>query len=371
MDENLQGVVPSAADSVHCWPGHLLQAVANILLAVHALLLAHSFLCDLPCADQISLGDRTLFSEVDGEKKINVPPRNRRIGYVFQDGALFPHNTLIENVMYPIRRSSKTAAQKVATELLGEMGLQSLAHRYPSEVSGGQKRRAAIARALASEPALLLLDEPFVHLDRVVRAKLMKDLTHLVEEHQVPAILVTHDLDVAATVANSISVMEAGEIIQSGTRDEVLFQPVTGGLAKLLGDVNILDGKILGESAGFWKVAAAEAVWYVPHLGRLEVGQRVEVVIRAGSVKIIKQDMEVPGSLSLNARSAKVALVDRRPDFCWLQFYLESGVTITGQVSADTFQRTGLEEGDPCTISVTADGISLFPLDAGAQLETV
>jgi molybdate transport system ATP-binding protein len=297
-----------------------------------------------PDSGLISLGDRTLFREVDGEKKVNVPPRNRRIGYVFQDGALFP--------------------QKLATELLGEMGLQSLAHRYPSEVSGGQKRRAAIARALASEPALLLLDEPFVHLDRVVRSKLMKDLVHLVEEHQVPAILVTHDLDVAATVANSISVMEAGEIIQSGTRDEVLFQPVTGGLAKLLGDVNILDGKVLGESAGFWKVAAAEAVWFVPHLGPLEVGQRVEVVIRTGSVKIIKQDIEVPGSLSLNARSAKVALVDRRPDFCWLQFYLESGVNITGQVPADTFQRTGLDEGDPCTISVTADGISLFPLEA-------
>lgn len=316
-----------------------------------------------PDSGLISLGERTLFRSVDGESIVNVPPRNRRIGYVFQDGALFPHKTLIENVMYPIRTASKPSAKKAATESLAEMGLQSLVDRYPSEVSGGQKRRAAIARALASEPALLLLDEPFVHLDRVVRSKLMKDLAHLVEEHQVPAVLVTHDLDVAATVANTISVMEAGEIIQSGTRDEVLFQPVTGGLAKLLGDVNILDGEVLGESSGFWKVAVADAVWFVPHFGPLEMGQRVEVVIRTGSVKIIKQDMDVPGSLSLNARSARVGSVDRRPDFFWLKFDLESGGNITGQVPSDTFQRTGLDKGDPCTISVTADGISLFPLD--------
>ncbi len=317
-----------------------------------------------PDSGLISLGDRILFKAVDGEKTVNVPPRSRRIGYVFQDGALFPHKTLLENVMYPIRRSQKGAAREVATGLLSEMGLRLLVDRYPLEVSGGQKRRAAIARALASEPALLLLDEPFVHLDRIVRSKLMDDLTHLVEEHQVPAILVTHDLDVAATVATTISVMEGGEIIQSGSRDEVLFRPVTGGLARLLGDVNILKGEVAGESSGVWKVTAADAVWSIPHLGSLQIGQEVEVVIRTGSVKIIKPDMEVPASLSLNVRSARVAMVDRRPDFYWVQFTLHSGAPITGQVPSDTFRRTGLNEGDPCTISVTADGISLFPLDS-------
>ncbi len=320
-----------------------------------------------PDSGLISLGDRILFKKVDGERIVNVPPRSRRIGYVFQDGALFPHKTLLENVMYPMRTSQKGAAKEAATELLGEMGLRNLVDRYPSEVSGGQKRRAAIARALASEPALLLLDEPFVHLDRVVRSKLMDDLTALVEEHQVPAILVTHDLDVAATVADSISVMEDGEIIQSGSREEVLFRPVSGGLARLLGDVNILTGKVAGESSGVWEVTAVNSVWFVPHLGLLPIGQEVEVVIRTGSVKIIKQDMEVPESLSLNVRSASVAMIDRRPDFYWVQFGLDSGGTITGRIPSDTFRRTGLNEGDSCTISITADGISLFPLDSSTS----
>ncbi|HUV13707.1 MAG TPA: ATP-binding cassette domain-containing protein [Acidobacteriota bacterium] len=320
-----------------------------------------------PDSGLISLGHRILFKAVEGEKIVNVPPRSRRIGYVFQDGALFPHKTLLENVMYPMRTSQKGPARGAATELLSEMGLQSLVGRYPSEVSGGQKRRAAIARALASKPDLLLLDEPFVHLDRVVRSKLMDDLTTLVEEHQLPAILVTHDLDVAATVSNSISVMEAGQIIQSGSREEVLFRPVTGGLARLLGDVNILKGEVAGESSGVWNVTAADASWSVPHLGSLQIGVEVEVVIRTGSVKIIKQDMEVPESLSLNVRSASVATIDRRPDFYWVRFTLDSGVTITGRVPSDTFRRTGLGEGDNCTISIAADGISLFPLDSSTS----
>lgn len=322
-----------------------------------------------PDSGLITLGSRILFRAVDGQKIVNVPPRGRRIGYVFQDGALFPHKTLLENVVYPVEKPGRAGAKETAMNLLCEMGLEPLADRYPSEVSGGQKRRAAIARALASDPRLLLLDEPFVHLDRVVRSKLMEDLSHLVQEHQLPAILVTHDLDVAARVAKSISVIEAGEVIQSGSRDDVLFRPVTGGLARLLGDVNILAGKVGGESSGVWKVAAAGEVWSVPHLGFLEIGQEVEVVIRTGSVKIIKPELEVPESLALNLRRASVCWVDRRPDFYWVRYELRSGTTITGRIPSDTFNRAGLREGDPCTISVTADGISLFPLESDTLLE--
>jgi molybdate transport system ATP-binding protein len=315
-----------------------------------------------PDSGSIRLGDRFLFKALPGEPIVDVPPRARRIGYVFQDGALFPHKTLLENVMYAIRNHGKAAAHETATASLEEIGLKHLVDSYPSQVSGGQKRRAAIARALVSQPDLLLLDEPFVHLDRVVRSKLMDDLQRSVEEHRLPAILVTHDIDVAAALANTISVLEEGEIIQSGSKNEVLLKPVTGGLARLLGDVNILVGKVTGESSGVWSVVCGEVTWQIPYVGTLEIGQTVEAVIRIGSVKIIKPDIEVPEELSLNMQTVIVETINRRPDFYWVQFKLESGAIITGRIPSDTFQRSNVDRGDQCRISVSVDGISLFPL---------
>ncbi|UCF36781.1 MAG: ABC transporter ATP-binding protein [Acidobacteriota bacterium] len=307
----------------------------------------------------IRLGERVLFRELPGQPRIDLKPRSRQIGYVVQDGALFPHKTLLENVCYPLEKRGLEPLDK-ARSLLSEMGLGHLGNRLPSEVSGGQKRRAAIARALAFEPSLLLLDEPFVHLDQVVLTKLMNDLAQTVSHHRIITLLVTHDLDVAARIAETIWLMDRGEIIQSGTTSDVLFKPATGEIARLLGNVNLLEGSVLDERSGVWRVRTSEIVWQVPHMGNLERGQKVELMIRTGAVKIVKPGVELPTSLGLNLQQATVQSVDKRPDLSFVVFDLLEGLSLTGRVPTDSWDRTGLRAGARCQIAVSIDGLALF-----------
>jgi molybdate transport system ATP-binding protein len=282
------------------------------------------------------------------------------LGYVFQDGALFPHRTLIENVRYPILKRGGSAEPETILSLLDEVGLKDFVNRYPGQVSGGQRRRAAIARALAVRPSALLLDEPFVHLDRVVREKLMDDLTRLVQSKRIPTLLVTHDVEVLSRISDQISVMENGHIVQTGTRDEVLFTPLSGNIARLLGDVNILDGRVSHETEGLWTVETDGAIWKVPFFGGMRPGEEVEVAIRTGAVKILKPGVEMPSSLSLNRQPGVVKSLDRRPDVVFARFCLGKKLVLSGMIPADVFERSGVEEGAVCEVTVTLDGISLF-----------
>ena len=309
----------------------------------------------------IGLNGEIWFRDLPGHKTVDLSPRQRRVGYLFQDGALFPHRTLLQNVMYPIKLRGGTDLSRAA-RLLEEMGLAGFANRYPDQVSGGQKRRAAIARALASEPRTLLLDEPFVHLDRVVREKLLIDLRSLVREKGIPTLLVSHDLNVAAQIADTISVMEEGKIVQAGTRNEVLFEPATLGVVRLFGDSNILEGRIIEESGGLWRAETDGVCWRIPYIGALESGQRVEIVIRSGAVKILKPERPVPEALAMNTHPAVLVWVDRRPDLVSVRFGLTEAVVLTASIPTDVFDRSGLREGERCDVAVTLDGMMLFPL---------
>jgi ABC-type sulfate/molybdate transport systems ATPase subunit len=245
---------------------------------------------------------------------------------------------------------------------LRETGIEKFAERYPSQVSGGQRRRAAIARALAAEPKVLLLDEPFVHLDRVVREKLITDLTQLVQDRGIPTLLVTHDLDVAAQIADEISVMEDGRVVQAGEKLDVLFKPASSGVVRLFGNANILSGRVTGVSGGLWSVQTNGILWKIPYIGDLQVGQNVEVVIRSGAVKILKPELPVPEALALNVKRARVVKIDRRPETVLAEFALSSTLILTGAVPTDVFDRSGLSSDHTCDVGVTLDGIMLFPV---------
>jgi ABC-type sulfate/molybdate transport systems ATPase subunit len=262
--------------------------------------------------------------------------------------------------MYPIKvRGGHNLDRALA--LLKETGMEDFADRYPGQVSGGQKRRAAIARALAAEPKVLLLDEPFVHLDRVVRGKLITDLTRLVADRQIPTLLVTHDLDIAAQMADEISIMEDGVVVQAGSKQEVLFEPASSGVARLFGNANILRGRVNGVAGGLWHTETDGILWKVPFIGDLEIGQKIEVVIRSGAVKILKPNLPVPEALALNAKSVRVKKIDRRPETVIAAFVLSNQVVLTGSFPTDVFDRAGLRVGDDCEIAVTLEGIRLFP----------
>jgi len=184
-----------------------------------------------------------------GEEATFVDVRDRHVGFVFQHYALFGHMSIFENVAFGLRvrpkatRPSEAQIQSKVKELLDLVQLDSLADRYPHQLSGGQRQRIALARALAVEPKLLLLDEPFGALDAKVRKELRRWLRRLHDEMHITSVFVTHDQDEAMEVADRVVLMNQGRIEQDGAPDEVYDHPATPFVLQFLGDVNLFHGR--------------------------------------------------------------------------------------------------------------------------------
>jgi len=214
-----------------------------------------------------------------GEDATNTSVRERNVGFVFQHYALFNHMTIFENVAFGLRvrpkerRPSDKQIQAKVTELLKLVQLDWVADRYPHQLSGGQRQRIALARALAVEPKVLLLDEPFGALDAKVRKELRRWLRRLHDEMHVTSVFVTHDQDEAIEVADRIVVMNQGRIEQQGSPDEVYDHPASPFVLQFLGDVNLFHGgfghvdprgaALIGRPGGV--DAAADTVYVRPH----------------------------------------------------------------------------------------------------------
>jgi molybdate transport system ATP-binding protein len=176
-----------------------------------------------PDSGEISLGDTTFFRSGQNGHAFNLPPRKRRVGYVFQQYALFPHLTALENVAYALWR--QPGAGERAQGLLERMHLGPLSGRYPHELSGGQQQRVAIARALAMKPRVLLMDEPFSALDSPTRQRLHQDLIALQREERLIVVYVTHNLADAFAVGHRLAIMREGRIEQVGVPEDVRRNP--------------------------------------------------------------------------------------------------------------------------------------------------
>jgi iron(III) transport system ATP-binding protein len=200
-----------------------------------------------------------------------VEPERRRIGMVFQEGALFPHLTVEGNVGFGATRRERVA------ETLELVGLADRARSYPHELSGGERQRVALARALAADPEVVLLDEPFASLDAGLREALREEVAQILRTAGTSALLVTHDQAEALSLAGTVAVMRAGRIEQVGTPEEIYERPASRWLAEFLGEADVLPGTARGG------VVECE-------LGRFgadnRLSGRVDVVIRPESVAI-------------------------------------------------------------------------------------
>src|SRR5215216_4432556 len=185
----------------------------------------------------------------DGENALTHGASERHVGFVFQHYALFRHMTVFENVAFGLRvqprtvRKDEAAIRARVKELLDLVQLDWLSDRYPSQLSGGQRQRIALARALAIEPRILLLDEPFGALDAKVRKELRRWLRRLHDELHVTSIFVTHDQEEALEVADRVVVINKGKIEQVGSPQEVWDQPASPFVYGFLGDVNLFHGR--------------------------------------------------------------------------------------------------------------------------------
>lgn len=183
-----------------------------------------------------------------------VPPEKRSVGIVFQDYALFSHLNVRKNVGFSLKRDERSRID----DELSRVELTHCSMRMPAELSGGQQQRVALARALASRPSVLLLDEPFSNLDPGLRESLRQSTRRLVKEHGVTTLLVTHDADEAMSLADRITVMHEGRLLQSGTPEELYARPISLTVARALGPVNPL--RAWRGEEGVWRCAFGELV---------------------------------------------------------------------------------------------------------------
>ncbi|MDP2398046.1 MAG: ABC transporter ATP-binding protein [Burkholderiales bacterium] len=356
-----QGPIPLDA-ALECAPGEVLALVGpsgsgktSILRAIAGLLQVGE--------GSIRINGDTWF---DANQTINLPARRRRVGYVFQSYALFPHLSALHNVMEALLEYPPAERERRAREALSRVRLAGLEERLPRNLSGGQQQRVAVARALAREPKVLLLDEPFSAVDRATRQRLYRELAELRRELAMPVILVTHDLDEALMLADRLCVLHQGRTLQSGEPCAVMTRPESVEVAQLVGLRNVFRAGVLchDESRGMttieWRGHRLEA--------RLQPafapGMQVTWAIPQGHIVLHRRDRPSRGErenpvsgpvIECIALGENVALTvavngpDRPPLFL--------------NIPAHVARRNDIAAGVEIGLSLLADGIHLMPAD--------
>ena len=267
-----------------------------------------------PDEGRIAVDGRVLFDAASG---IDVPPQQRHVGYVFQGYALFPHLSVEANVGFGLRDRPAAVRRRRAGEVLERLGIADLAARRPAELSGGQRQRVALGRALAIEPALLLLDEPLSALDQPLRVALRDDLRTALADSGTAAVLATHDFTEAYRLADRIVVYEAGRVIQAAPRAELLWQPASPAVARVVGIRNQLLGTVLKATPERiqlqWRDQILEAVNSPVRAFLPAPGSPIAFFIRPEYVRLIRKDRPaVDGGHHMNLMDAEIV---RAADF--------------------------------------------------------
>jgi molybdate transport system ATP-binding protein len=259
-----------------------------------------------PEEGRIVAGGETL---LDSEASLSVPPWKRRVGYVIQDLALFPHLTAGENVAYGLHALAAEQRRKLSREFLNMFRIEHLRDRRPAQLSGGEQQRVALARALITEPRVLLLDEPLAALDRPTKSRIVDDLRQWNQTHHVPILYVTHSSEEVFALGEQVIVLDAGRIISQGSPHQVMRAPRLETVAQLSGFENVFDATVtaLHESRGTMtcRLGAGPMELETP-LVRADVGSKLSVGIRAGDVLLAT---ESPRGLS--ARNVIEGIVRR------------------------------------------------------------
>ena len=179
----------------------------------------------------------------DGKSNFSIPPEKRGIGLMFQDYALFPHLNVFDNIAFGVRNMT-TERRTWIEDALKRLGIAKHRNSFPHVLSGGQQQRVALLRALAPQPEILLLDEPFSGLDVTRRAQIREDTLTFLKECGVAVLMVTHDPEEAMFMADHIVVMKSGQVVQAGTPVQIYFHPVSAFVARLFGEMNVFEGKV-------------------------------------------------------------------------------------------------------------------------------
>src|SRR6266508_310497 len=216
----------------------------------------------------------------DADRGIHVEPEARGVGVVFQDYALFPHLTIVQNVGFGLEGTSRSERRARVAQVLDLVGLTDFAGRYPHELSGGQQQRVAVARALAPAPTLILLDEPFSNLDADLRAQMRDEVEKILRATGTTAIFVTHDQEEAFTIADQVGVLDQGRLEQVGAPEVIYHNPATPFVAEFVGAADFLPGLVSREGI-------VTEIGVFGNLNGRALGSRVRVMIRPDDVTFV------------------------------------------------------------------------------------
>ncbi len=293
-----------------------------------------------PESGRVAIGDRVW---LDTETGVNLPPEDRSVGLVFQEYALFPHLSVRRNVAY--------GATGEVDELLERFRIARLADARPGELSGGERQRVGLARALAREPDVLLLDEPLSALDARTRAHVREELRELLDGLDIPTLIVTHDFADAAALAPSVSVLVEGEVVQSGAPTDLIASPASPFVADFAGG-NLLVGTARSAADGLTDVEIGDGLLV---RSTDDAEGRVGVVIYPWEIAVA---LEAPTDSAQNHVRAEIASLVPVAN----RMRVRIG-PLTAEITAASAERLGLRRGLPVVASFKATGTRLVPLD--------
>ena len=287
----------------------------------------------------------------DPASGVRIPPESRPVGVVFQDYLLFPHLTVLENVAFGLRSRGmhRHGARKAAAEWLERVDLAACAAAKPKALSGGQAQRAALARALATEPRLLLLDEPLAAMDAGTRAELRRELSRHLGSFSGTSLLVTHDPIEALTLADRLVVLEGGRVVQIGTPDELSAHPRSRYVANLVG-LNLFRGRGIGhvvELPGGERIVAAETV---PQEGDSFA------VIPPSAIALYRSPPESSRRNVWPGTAGALDVVGER-----IRVHVSGPMPLVAEVTPAAVAALRLGEGGPVFASVKATEIVVYP----------
>jgi putrescine transport system ATP-binding protein len=231
---------------------------------------------------------------LDGVDLAGLPPYERPMNMMFQSYALFPHLTVWDNIAFGLKREGLPKAQTAerVQSLLKLVQLERFAQRKPHQLSGGQQQRVALARSLARQPRLLLLDEPLGALDKKLREQTQLELVNIIEQVGVTCVMVTHDQEEAMTMASRLAVMNEGRFLQIGAPNEIYESPSSRFVADFIGNVNLIDGRVTEDEPDHVIIDTADGRHYVGHGISGTLGMAVTVALRPEKIHLSRRRTE-------------------------------------------------------------------------------
>ncbi len=295
--------------------------------------------------------------DVDGRSVVGTPPEHRRFGMVFQNYALFPHLTVGRNVSFGLemQRVPKAQIRERVDRVLDMVRLRDQRDKYPAQLSGGQQQRIAIARAVVTEPRLMLMDEPLSNLDAKLRLEMRTEIRRLHQELGLTTIYVTHDQEEALSLSDRVVLMEQGVIRQAGTPREVYLEPMSAYAANFLGSRNLLPVRVTAVSEGRIDVVTVSGTTLrgTPR-GTFAPGDEAIAAIRPEHIALFAQRESGDNTASGTVRAVE---------------FLGQGteLVIQGALAEEIIARTDdiWSQGDTIVVRVPPERLLVFPNDSG------